>query len=214
MSHTKVLPVQIELLPRAGSWHFRDADFFWRAAKRQPAQVKPLDPWEVRSDFLSLDFEDDKKILDYLNRTGAFGGPESSFHRLVFKVHAEEVRRVMTDKKGLQTDLLNVVGSGPAGTLSAAFLLAQDRTPRLTLTARSSMEAVWLSVFIDKAIGTKFAYCARHDCPLHRAGREPFELKSQHRRLYCSYECAHLVTVRRSRQKGHEDKSTKRTKER
>jgi hypothetical protein len=48
---------------------------------------------------------------------------------------------------------------------------------------------------IDHLRGAKFGICARADCPRF------FEIKSRHIRKYCSYDCAHLETVRRSRQK-------------
>lgn len=175
-------------------------NFLWHPRQRSP-KFRRLDPWDVRQRFLALDFQDEQKVLAYLNETGPFGEPR--IHRIGIEAQAREARRVMTEEM-LNDKHVNIVGES----LQTAFCLGADRAPRITLTAHTSMDAIWLSIFLDKAAHIRFAFCQRHDCPKHRTGRVPFELTSFHRRQYCSQYCAHLENIRKLRRAAQ--RSTKR----
>jgi hypothetical protein len=51
------------------------------------------------------------------------------------------------------------------------------------------------SIQLDALEGAEFRLCARHDC-----NAAPFRVENRLKE-YCSYECAHLVAVRRSRER-------------
>lgn len=59
--------------------------------------------------------------------------------------------------------------------------------------ARNTFDAILSTVFIDRLKKLRFKVCKRPDCAAI------YELTSRHRRKFCSYECAHLMAVRRSR---------------
>jgi hypothetical protein len=63
------------------------------------------------------------------------------------------------------------------------------------IETKDILATIVATIQIDHLRGAKFGICARADCPRF------FEIKSRHIRKYCSYDCAHLETVRRSRQK-------------
>lgn len=59
----------------------------------------------------------------------------------------------------------------------------------------SLVEVLATTLNLDKVLGTTYRFCAREDCG------ELFELGSQSSRIFCTSDCAHLIAVRRSRDK-------------
>ena len=68
--------------------------------------------------------------------------------------------------------------------------------------ALNTFDAILSTIFIDRLRKLRFKVCARPDCATI------YELTSRHKRKFCSYDCAHLMTVRRSR-KGKKQKKKK-----
>jgi len=82
------------------------------------------------------------------------------------------------------------------GTPRAAIPTSQrDRAPYFFAEAYHCRMAIEYLITLDHLRGARIAVCARSDCGAQ------YEIMSQHKRLYCSTECAHLVAVRRSREK-------------
>jgi hypothetical protein len=69
----------------------------------------------------------------------------------------------------------------------------KDQPPTARILVRPSVQAVILSIQLDKLQGTDFKVCARPDCQ-----ELPFRVGARSKE-YCSYDCAHLMAVRRSR---------------
>ncbi len=67
--------------------------------------------------------------------------------------------------------------------------------PVATVIPLNSLEGIIATVQIDALQGAQFRVCARHDCK-----NPPFRLEARHK-IYCSPECAHLVAVRKSRER-------------
>lgn len=83
------------------------------------------------------------------------------------------------------------VGTGRHHSLHAAFGWSQDGVPAVTVFAHDVLEAIVLTVHVDHLHGVKFKSCARPDC------KKPFHQTSRHRRIYCDWNCGHLVAVRK-----------------
>lgn len=58
--------------------------------------------------------------------------------------------------------------------------------------AHNTFDAILSTIFIDRLKQLRLV-CERPDCAAI------YELTSRHKRKFCSYDCAHLMAVRRSR---------------
>jgi hypothetical protein len=65
--------------------------------------------------------------------------------------------------------------------------------PFYRLTARCAGDAIETSIGFDLLQGSRFSLCKRPDCS------RPF-LVNRRGKQFCSYDCAHVVAVRKSRQ--------------
>ena len=63
------------------------------------------------------------------------------------------------------------------------------------------LETLIATIQLDKLQGAQFKVCARADC-----NNPPFRVEARQKE-YCSYDCAHLAAVRRSRARAAESKS-------
>jgi hypothetical protein len=68
-----------------------------------------------------------------------------------------------------------------------------DRPPSLELRTPFVVRVISGVLQLKELRGQRFRSCARQDCG------QIYEITSTHERLYCTSECAHLVAVRRSR---------------
>jgi hypothetical protein len=75
------------------------------------------------------------------------------------------------------------------------FSLAIEPYLHLRLRAECVREAILGAIYLEKLENIKSRLCKRPDCDV------VFNLKSRHEREYCSPACAHLVAVRKSRQR-------------
>src|SRR5580704_15729489 len=84
-----------------------------------------------------------------------------------------------------------VWGTGRRHRLGASFGWTEEGGPFVTVYASDPLEAIVLTVHIDRLRGVKFKTCARPDCA------KPFPVISRHRRRYCDWRCGHLMAVRK-----------------
>lgn len=87
------------------------------------------------------------------------------------------------------------LGTGRHHALSATFGWSAEGEPSVAVFPSDPLEAIVITVHIDRLRKVRFKSCARRDC------RKPFTLTSGHRRKYCEWYCGHLVSVRKSYQK-------------
>ena len=66
----------------------------------------------------------------------------------------------------------------------------REGKPHGTLTVRTVIDAVIVSIQIDKLRGAEFRYCARSDC------KTTYRIESRHKRIYCTPDCAHYMAVK------------------
>jgi hypothetical protein len=91
-------------------------------------------------------------------------------------------------------------GTGRANALTVGFSWDVSGKPVLTAYVLTALEAAVVSCHLDRIAGFKFKQCRRPDC------RAIYQVQSKQRRFYCSYECAHLETVRRGRRNAKKDR--------
>lgn len=82
-----------------------------------------------------------------------------------------------------------------------------SRVPIARIKPFSALKTIVATIQLDRLRGAQFKFCARNDC------RRVFELESHPNRIYCDYECAHLVAVRNSRRRKSEETTKFRRKE-
>ena len=176
----------------------------WPHVKRpDTVKVAFLDAWKMREQFLAIRTEQD--ALRVLNETGflyQLSRPRRGerpfltlFSDLVLcqemirdalvspvLAHSRNEKFPQEWKKGLLNNL-------------PVDLREADGRYIARIDAPDAVFAMMATVKIDKAWGAEYRYCQREDCD-----REPvFRRKTQHDQKFCSYECAHLVAVRKNR---------------
>jgi hypothetical protein len=157
------------------------------------------DAWKLRTDFLECPADEWKGFLEKtgyvvdrisqndfaewrsLMRT-ALVTPPKEWHLLVKKYDPGKVS-VLLSQIAIRFDW-----SGDA--------------PIAELRSNRALEQIIVSIQLDALEGAKFRLCARHDC-----NAAPFRIGNRLKQ-FCSYECAHLAAVRRSRE--HTPKTEKR----
>ena len=198
-----------------------------RTSVAPPPPSRAFDGFVVRDDFMNL--RTDEESLSFLNQYGRFSqlpnvdSKEGWTIKALMKwqkVFADLAKLkpdrwsqygnslMSTEQKG--TQILAVVGALNSTRNSLSFRvnnLGIETVKHSKFVALIDTEDVVSTIFttlqIDHVRGTRFGVCARHDCPRF------YEITSRHRRKYCSYDCAHLETVRRLRKRQKAKSNTK-----
>jgi hypothetical protein len=187
MSHTKItLCVAISDL----SYGFDDVTGELRRA---------LNPWQLRRDFLTWPLEDWE---GFGKRVGYLGVAKISrdefanwqrFFRKAMVLHRREWGTLAGEFDKQKVDTLR----GPF----AINLQWEGKTPVGVFYCMGAFETIGATIHLDALQEAEFRDCARHDCK-----NPPFRVEARHK-IFCSPECAHLVAVRRSRERVAEAKS-------
>ena len=158
----------------------------------------PFDPWRLRDDFLSWPVDD---WQGFIAMAGCFGPrliSKRSFG-LWQKVLREALIRPPREWKALQSEF-GIKDFRLTKPLPIAFAWDGD-VPRAYLPAIATLEAIIATIQIDKLQGAEFRVCARLDCM-----NPPFRIEARHK-IFCDSACAHLVAVRKSRERAPQAKS-------
>jgi hypothetical protein len=181
-----------------------------------PPALKQLQGRKVSDIFMSLSTE--LEFLDFLNQVGRFSSLDQVEKEHGWKLkeflacqglfaelakHPPEGWNACADRSILKNShaglaILNAIAMSTRYTVEFHWTgsPAWNGAQHVALIETKDVLATMLAIIqIDHLRGAKFGICARADCPRF------FEIKSRHIRKYCSYDCAHLETVRRSRQK-------------
>lgn len=169
-----------------------------------------LDPWEARREFLKLDGV--AALRDFLNRYGDWQERGEKFHErtdasvvLPWGVWREqkELKEAMAAGPNVWFASLGRPLSSGVGLGSAMY-----RTMREFPYHYHEDACVWGAIktatTVDFLRGSKFSLCSRVDC------RQPFEARSG--KLYCSWYCAHIVSVRKGRKAEQAERKKDRAK--
>ena len=193
MSHAKItIPITVNYRRYRGSLRFVSREESKRIESRDslsPSPFKPLDPWALRDEFLAWP----------LDEWEAFIAKAGSFDPL--RVNKKGFRQW---QELLREALLHPAREWEAwGHNARLWLSAQPRLffdwesepPQAIIFAQSPLEAMIATIQVDKLTGAEFRVCARHDCK-----NPPFRVEAR-QKIFCSMDCAHLVAVRRSRER-------------
>jgi len=172
--------------------------------------VNNYDAWEKRNEFFRLTEGDNESLLNFLNSVGVWNrpGPEDdgSCEDDPYEFTQEGCRFVVEEQPWRYSeDFWHMREHARLALSSKARLdvLGQFELPtRLVLKRTGSyflictvafLDALFATIVLDHAEGAKVMRCARPDCGI------VFTANNQHKRKYCTWDCAHLVAVRKSR---------------
>jgi hypothetical protein len=154
----------------------------------------PFDPWRLREDFLSWPIDNWKGFVAMTGKFGPFRITKEGFEKWQHLIR-EAMIRPARQWKDLEREFdVGWPKLGPKLITPLRTVFAWEETPKAYVVTTSSLEAIIATIQIDKLMGATFRVCARHDCKA-----APFK-KGNHSKQFCSYECAHLAAVRRSRE--------------
>jgi len=212
---TKLLSIPIRLNAYSCQLHWeirrKDAEIGLEGKWRGPTTSPPLkiaDGWELTRRFLSLNPDDAKAILDFLNEFGEF---EPAF-TLTFSPHRSTdlgaytvvSERITKDEVVQRQDYLRRMLLSADPVLAMPWrkndvqqcLMVFTRTragPQAEVAVRGIFSTMLATIQFKLLQGAKFKTCSRKDCRL------PFEVESRHKRRFCSQYCAHITSLRSRR---------------
>jgi hypothetical protein len=158
------------------------------------------DPWQLRNEFLSWPPDGWK---GFIAKAGNFGFSRISKEKFEQwqKLVREALARPAREWKALDF-MLQIPGASIQLSRQPRIAFSwEGDTPQAIITARTALEAIVATIQIDKLTGAEFRVCARHDCK-----NPPFRVEAR-QKIFCSSDCAHLVAVRKSRERAAEAKS-------
>ncbi|MGH9523020.1 MAG: hypothetical protein ACRD3E_10860 [Terriglobales bacterium] len=169
----------------------------------------PMDPWELRTELLQAPVSQEG-MLDFSGKVGVpnrhhrrieiWWDPTDPYPTCVaeFAEWQRLIRAMLIQPPKNWGSLRGFRSKRLSRALKMqqfeAALSFENPGPAATVEIQWILEAILFSVFADKLRDVKFTRCRRPDCP-----RQVFEWRR--RKKYCTYNCAHLEQVRRSRRR-------------
>jgi len=206
MSQRRItLPVTLEfraypahLVAVSRNAYLRDADSEPRRYIKN--EYREIDPWELRDAFLTWPSEDWKNFLSWAGSFSTSAVNQGEF--MEWQGLLREALKLSPRKwpqLGQRFDPRKV--EKLLAPLRIAFEWAEE-SPRARIATMRSLDAIIATIQLDFLQGAQFRVCARHDCdaPPFR-GDDP-------RKRFCSPQCAHLVAVRKSRERKAQQEDT------
>jgi|SRR5215813_6667056 len=191
-----------------------------REQERDPdlLKVNPLyhekpaffDPKQKRNEFFRLKRGDVAGLIGFLNTVGLFqsamfieeGNAETAITKLAegdhHSVHYEPLQsanQVWDLRDLLLRSLSNRKSEFGRVCDFQTRILRERSSPRVVITTTTLLDAVLLSILIDRVKKTRVQKCARPDCGIL------FTPNTRHVKKYCSRYCAHIESVRRDRER-------------
>jgi len=194
------IPVEVRLRKMEAVWTLVEgtgqSQFCCQMFGPQPENEEFLDGWTIRDRFLGLR-RNQSDLLRFLQWAGKFPNVvlSSSYEISVFWKWQDIFREALLQKnvnwrKGFQSFPVLFIEERLA---DVRFTL-RGKGPKAVVQASCGLYAIATTVELDIASGADFKWCARPDCP-----KKIFKPSSRHQTKYCSYDCAHLQSVRNSR---------------
>jgi len=198
MSHRRItLPVTLEfraypanLVAVSRNAYLRDPDSAPRRYIRK--EYRELDPWDLRDAFLAWLPEDWKNFLSFAGSFSTYGLDQGEF--MEWQGLLREALK-LPPKKWPQ--LQKRFDPSKVEKLLAPLRVEfewDEESPGVHIATMRSLDAIIATIQLDLLQGAHFRTCARHDC-----NAAPFRV-GKHLKKFCSYDCAHLAAVRRSRE--------------
>lgn len=217
MSHDLNIPVHLKWEPDAFQWRWQahEGELLFRRDRRKGLKI---DPWEFRGDFLRVNptAREFARLLDhyrahpfpYSTNPADWPVPPTNFVDLadgILHRTASLDPSILADAQSVLKDFLQNPGKYGSDQGDIVVRLRDwefglmgwvewhNGMPAFSVEPYQLFECLIWTVIFDNMQGFKFRICQRPDC------RAPFQLTSRRPRKYCSYACAHLMTVRKSR---------------
>jgi hypothetical protein len=157
----------------------------------------PIDPWQLRERFLLWPLED---WLLFFEISGQWDVSErySFFTKDDFAEWQRLLRAALVREARDWKTLTQEFDSRKTIFLELPLPLVFDwngKVPATRIVGQDALTSMIATIQIDQLQGAQFRVCARHDC-----NNPPFRLEARHK-IYCTPECAHLVAVRKSRER-------------
>ncbi len=153
-----------------------------------------VDAWDLRKQFLETE-STPEAVQDFLNRALWWGHPLRTTFEDFCNLQIV-VRKALLVPLHQYAEVMAELGVDRSSFLLTGFSVRVDwsgRKPVGRIIPRGSLEAILTTVEIDRLRNVQFGVCVRPDC------REIYEIRSKHKRKYCSQSCAHVENVRRLR---------------
>jgi hypothetical protein len=163
----------------------------------------PFDLWKLRDQFLSWPIEDWQGFIAMAGWLHPMPVSARDFERCQRFVREALIRparewKALEEEFGGEDRLLHLSHS-----LSSIRFQWSGEVPTAQIQTLWSLDAILATIQIDKLQGAEFRVCARHDCK-----NAPFRVEARHK-IFCDAACAHLVAVRKSRERAANAKATK-----
>lgn len=176
-----------------------------------PGTATTFDPWDKRREFFQLKRGDTNGLLSFLQTVGLFipagwdvsgvpiecvymQGTDGSYYQ---EYHPKEFsEKSIWELRRLMQESLSKLNQHD-GTLTdfKVRIVITNGRPRMLLTTITFMEALLLTLAIDRIRKAKVRKCARPDCSVL------FSNATARKQKYCSWYCGHLQAVRRQRKR-------------
>jgi hypothetical protein len=170
-----------------------------------------FDPWEKRNEFFRLGQGDTEALLAFLRSVGLFERPglEHSLNRdgtalsvvratdgETYGVHylpRTTEKRIWSIRRLLENSLKEPTGwTGKYSDFQVRIVRSAGQA-RVIVTTTTFLEALLLTLTVDRVQGAKVRKCARPDCGV------TFSSMGGHKKKYCNWYCGHIESVRRGR---------------
>jgi hypothetical protein len=191
-------PGRYEQVPR------RKALYEWVSEERRSfewADNATFDAWQLRKEFLECPIED---WLRFLEMAGNFGhGPISQND---FSEWQRLLRKALVTPPREWNSLHDDFDRQKAIRLQMPVPIRfewEGEIPIVRMSTSWVLDMMIATIQLDFLQGAEFKLCARHDCK-----SAPFQVNARHK-IYCDSDCAHLVAVRRSRERAAQGEKEK-----
>src|SRR5438552_5971552 len=196
------LPVELIFTTTPVSWFcpypFEKPFEIVRYYDDHPKQPEVLDAWEVREMFFSIP-SDPIALKLFLEWTGRFATRYYPRHDIKL-TDIWEWRTLLKqalarpDWKRLETNFDSRKVERLANHELSLFLSLRENRHSAVVRTHTTLDAMISTVQVDILLGAKYRWCARPDCRV-----KIFRVTSAHKRKYCTYDCAHLQSIRKKR---------------
>lgn len=197
-------PVRLRFAVVSGTWgeweESSEAECAWEFAPTPTEKAVVLDAWEVRKEFSELR-HDREALRNFLRKTGTFCWlnqyrpiTESELWQFQAAIRQQLLNPTVSENRTkLATEFQTAIDNRIQVHVMKINVGFEDGTLVGEAEALNTFDAILSTIFIDRLKKLRFKVCGRPDCAAI------YELTSRHKRKFCSYDCAHLMAVRRSR---------------
>jgi hypothetical protein len=180
-------------------------------------RLDTYDAWELRSEFLRIERDDSEALFAFLKKVGLFDRATvtdvaldsrllSSLPSLGADIADQPTRdeeHFWEMRNWIEHEMLGKTNNLDHFRFDVQFARKGKHDAYLLVTTSSFMEALAVSVCIDRAQRAQVRKCARPDCGAL------FAVTTNRKQKYCVWNCGHVEAVRRQREKERQRKAAR-----